>query len=162
MDAPAVRHSFTLLLAPIAVASLLSAGCATVNGTPTQPVSIQAVDAFDRPVEGMRCRIANSSADYFGTTPMYDLQVRRSSSDLEVECRRGALLARATAVSRGTHLLSAMMPGGTAAVLIDHVTGYRYFYPSRLQLRVGEHLVFDPDVAVPASKRIDAQIAVLR
>jgi hypothetical protein len=163
MDAPAAKNSFKLLLLLlVTISSMLSAGCATVTGTPMQPVSIQAVDAFDRPIDGMRCRIANSAADYFGTTPMYDLQVRRSSSDLEVECRRGALLARATAVSRGTHLLSAMMPGGTAAMIIDHVTGYRYSYPSRLKLRVGEHLVFDPDVAVPSRTRIDAQIAALR
>jgi len=34
-------------------------------------------------------------------------------------------------------------PGGTAAIVIDHISGYRYSYPSWIQLRVGEHLVFD-------------------
>jgi len=131
------------LLAAAAVA--LVGGCATVTGTPTQPVSVHTVDALGRPVEGMRCRLVNSAADYVGTTPMFDLQVRRSASDLRIECRRGALLAHGTAVSRGSGLVAAMLPGGTAAMLVDHLSGYRYSYPSTLRLRVGEHLVFDGD-----------------
>jgi len=130
-------------------AVLLLGACATVTGTPTQAVSIDAVDAFGRPVEGMRCRIANVAADYFGTTPVFDLQVRRSWSDLEIECRRGALSARATAVSRGSMLASVLLPGGTAAIIIDHVSGYRYSYPTRMRLRIGEHLVFDADAPAP-------------
>ncbi len=151
MDAQSFFRCFTIVpRALLAISCILAGGCATVSGTPTQPLSIQTIDAFGRSVEGMRCRIANSAADYFGTTPMFDLQVRRSSSDLEIECRRGTLLARATAISRGTHLASVILPGGTAAVIIDHVTGYRYAYPSRLQLRIGEHLVFDGNAATPA------------
>ena len=155
-----MRKPYALpIRAAIATAALLLAGCATVSGTPTQSVSIHAIDAYGRAVEGMRCRVTNSAADYFGSTPMFDLQVRRSASDLEIECRRGSLLARATAVSRGTHLISAVLPGGTAAIIIDPVTGYRYAYPSRIQLRLGEHLVFDPDAAVPT--RVDSENVAL-
>jgi hypothetical protein len=143
MFSSAVRTLF--LVAAIAVALALG-GCATVTGTPTQSISIHTVDANDRPVDGMRCRVVNGSAEYFGTSPMYDLQVRRSSSDLDIECRRGALVARGTAVSRGSATgaaVKALMPGGTASLVIDHVSGYRYAYPSALRLRVGQHLVFD-------------------
>ncbi len=160
METANIGRLFSLLQRAAMIAgALAAAGCATVTGTPTQPVSIQTVDAFGRPVDGMRCRVANSAADYFGSTPMFDLQVRRSSSDLEVECRRGPLVARGTAVSRGTHLASAILPGGTAAVVIDHLTGYRYAYPSRLQLRVGEHLVFDSNSTAPA--RISSELLAL-
>jgi hypothetical protein len=145
------RLSRTLLLA----ATLLASGCATVTGTATQPVSIHAVDTFDRPVEGMRCRITNAAADYVGSTPMYDVQIRRSASDLQIECRRGTLLARATAVSRGSGLLGAVLPGGTAAILIDHLSGYRYSYPNTMRLRIGEHLVFDGDAEPPARGRVE-------
>jgi hypothetical protein len=146
MESASRQRSPLLRLLPVA-AAFAACGCATVSGTPTQPVSVQAVDASGRPVDGMRCRLANGAADYFGTTPIFDLQVRRSASDLQVECRRGGLLARGTAVSRGTHLgryvAAALLPGGTAAVLIDHLSGYGYAYPARIRLRVGEHLVFD-------------------
>jgi hypothetical protein len=143
----------------LGAATLLLGGCATVNGTPMQAVSIQAVDAFDRPVDGMRCRIVNDAADYFGTTPIFDLQVRRSSSDLEIECRRGSLLARGTAVSSGSMLASVLLPGGTAALIIDHISGYRYSYPSRLKLRIGEHLVFDDDATAP-TRLNDGKVAL--
>jgi hypothetical protein len=150
MGAQSAESPFALLpCAALAASALLLGGCATVAGTPMQAVSIQALDAFDRPVDGMRCRIVNNAADYFGTTPIFDLQVRRSSSDLEIECRRGSLLARGTAVSRGMMLASVLLPGGTAALIIDHLSGYRYSYPTRLQLRIGEHLVFDDDATPP-------------
>jgi hypothetical protein len=142
----------------VATATVALAGCATVSGTPTQAVSIHTVDAFDRPVTGMRCRIGNASADYVGDTPMFDLQVRRSASDLEIECRRGNEVARGTAVSRGTTLVTALLPGGTAAILIDHVSGYRYTYPQTLRLRVGEHLVFDPSTEPPQPMRVEVAL----
>jgi len=143
MFSSAVR---TLLLVAALAGSLALGGCATLTGSPTQSISIHTVDANDRPVEGMKCRVINGSAEYFGTSPMYDLKVRRSASDLAIECRRGALVARGTAVSRGSGVdaaVKAALPGGTAALLVDHVSGYRYAYPSAMRLRVGQHLVFD-------------------
>lgn len=138
------------LLLPLA--ALLLAGCATVTGSPTQSISIQTVDALDRPIAGMRCKITNASADYFGDAPIRDLQVRRSSSDLEIECHRGSLVARGTAVSRGSVVggaVKALLPGGTAMLMVDHLSGYRYAYPDLIRLRIGEHLVFDADRQVP-------------
>ena len=138
------------LLVPVAALAL--AGCATVTGTPNQGINIQTVDAFDRPVTGMRCHVTNASADYFGDSPMRDLQVRRSSSDLQIECHRGSLTARGTAVSRGSVVdgaVKALLPGGTAMLAIDHLSGYRYAYPDVIRLRVGEHLVFDADRQAP-------------
>ncbi len=127
----------------LALAALALGGCATISGSPLQDVSIQTVDASDKPVAGMRCHAKNGAEEYFGNSPMFNLEVRRSSSNLEIECRRGNLVARGTAVSRGEGLLAAALPGGTAAIVIDHISGYRYSYPSWILLRVGEHLVFD-------------------
>jgi hypothetical protein len=138
------------LLPPLLALAL--AGCATVTGSSTQSISIQTVDALDRPVPGMRCRISNAAADYFGDSPLRDLQVRRSSSDLQIECHRGSLVARGTAVSRVSALdgaVKALLPGGTAMFAVDHLSGYRYAYPDWVQLRVGQHLVFDADNQVP-------------
>lgn len=146
-----------LLTRSLATAAWMIAatGCATVTGTPTQTISIHTVDAADRPVGGMRCLARNDAAEYFGTAPVRAIEVRRSASDLLIECRRGTEVARGTAVSRGSHLLSAMLPGGSAAILIDHVSGYRYSYPQQLTLRVGQHLVFD-SAATAANLRAEA------
>ena len=127
-------------------AGLLATGCATMTGEPTQVINVQTLDAQGHAVEGMRCRVSNGDQEYFGSSPMFALSVRRSANDLEIRCQRGALSAQATAVSRGnttTALLKAMLPGGGAATVIDHISGYRYAYPVNLQLRVGQHLVFD-------------------
>jgi hypothetical protein len=146
-----------LIRSLLACSALLASGCATVSGTPTQAIVIQAVDAKDQPVPGMRCRASNGATEYFGDAPMLDLRVRRSSADLVVECRRGNLVARGTAVSRGDTVLTGVMPGGMAALVIDHVTGYRYTYPTTMRLRVGQHLVFDTASEPPA--RMLAEIA---
>jgi hypothetical protein len=129
---------------PLLAAAGLGA-CATINGEPTQLIQVQTVDAADHPIEGMRCHVFNAYADYYGDSPMFNLNVRRSSSDLHIECRRGDQVAQATAISRGRALnaASVLLPGGTAYVVIDHLTGYKYAYPSWLRLHVGQHLVFD-------------------
>lgn len=117
-------------------------GCATVNGTPTQPISVHTVDAQGHSID-MRCKLANESGDYFGNSPLRDVLIRRSASDLTIECRRGDKVARATAIARGSVLGAALLPGGSVAALVDHLSGYMYAYPRRLVLRAGEHLVFD-------------------
>lgn len=127
-------------------AALLLSGCATVTGTPTQSISIMVVDAQDRPVSDMRCRLWNFSAQYHGNAPMMGVVVRRSATDLNIECSNGQAEARATAVSRSNRLGSyaqMMLPGGTAMMAVDHFSGYLYSYPSSMRLRVGEHIVFD-------------------
>lgn len=130
----------------LSLASLALSGCATLTGEPTQRINVQTLDENGRAIEGMHCRVSNGNKVYFGTSPMFGLKVRRSANDLEIACHRGQLQARATAVSRGntaSALFKAVLPGGGAATVIDHVTGYRYAYPLDLQLRVGQHLVFD-------------------
>ncbi len=140
---PAISRLVTLGLLPLG--ALLASGCATVTGEPTQRVTIVAVDADNQPLPGMRCRVVNGAAEYFGDSPMRDVPVRRSASDLEIECKRGALIARGTAISRGgLSVLQGVLPGGTALIALDHLSGYRYSYPVEIRVRAGEHLVFDP------------------
>jgi hypothetical protein len=139
-------------LALAAIALLALSACATISGSPTQAISIAAVDADGRPVRGMNCRLANSKADYFGSTPMFDVQVLRSGSDLEIECRRGTQVARATAYARSAALGGALLlPGGGAAALIDRLSGYAYAYPRTMQLRVGTYLTFDDGAPTTAA-----------
>jgi len=129
----------------VVLATALS-GCATLTGEATQKVSIQTVDKDGRAVDGMSCRASNNSADYVGVTPMFDTQVRRSSSALVVECRRDGLpLTRGVVVSRGVNMqpVQLLLPGGTSMMAIDHISGYMYSYPRWIRLQVGTDMVFD-------------------
>lgn len=140
MSASIVR----LLCAALAVGWL--SGCATLAGDSTQKLNIQTVDTEGRVVDGMSCRASNNSADYVGVTPMFNMQVRRSSSPLVVECRRdGVPLARAVVVSRAVNMqpLQLLLPGGTSMMVLDHITGYMYAYPRWVRLQVGTDMVFD-------------------
>jgi hypothetical protein len=128
----------------VAAGTLMATGCATVTREPTQRVTIVAVDAADQPIPGMRCRVANGAAVYYGDSPMTDVPVRRSFTDLDIECRRGSLLARGTAISRGViSWMQGILPGGSALIAVDHLTGHQYAYPEEVRVRAGEHLVFD-------------------
>jgi hypothetical protein len=161
MRTPA-QTALSLLTACLAV---LLSGCATLTGTATQSISVVVVDAQDRPVGDMRCRLWNFSAQYHGNAPMFGVMVRRSSTDLNIECSNGQQMARATAVSRSNRLGSyaqVVLPGGTAMMAVDHFSGYLYSYPSSMRLRVGEHIVFDASHQEPGRPTRGMQAETLR
>ena len=135
---------------------VLASGCATLTGEPTQRISLQTLDAQGQQIRGMRCRIINGNAEYVGDSPMMDMEVRRSATDLEIECRQGMGVARGTAISRSgaaAMARAALMPGGSAGAVVDHMTGYGYTYPRVIQLRVGETLIVDASDDLPARAR---------
>ncbi|HEX4585539.1 MAG TPA: hypothetical protein VH183_11970 [Burkholderiaceae bacterium] len=133
----------------VAVQVALSSGCATIIGEPTQVVHVETLDERGQPIHGMRCRLSNASSEYFGDSPLFNLEVHRSSSDLKIACHLGNRVAEGTAVSRSgvrggvTGVANLLVPGGSAYMVIDHLTGYRYTYPTWLQLQIGQKLVFD-------------------
>ena len=133
-------------VALLAMTALLASGCATVTGRATQPISIQTVDSHGRMVEGMSCRVSNASGEYVGDTPMFDLQVRRSSTPLVVECRGdGRPMARAVLMPRADNMIAAqlLLPGGSSLMVIDHISGFMYAYPRWVRVQAGADMVFD-------------------
>jgi hypothetical protein len=135
-----------LRLVVLAFAAIAASGCATVSGSATQPISIQTVDADGRVIEGMSCRLSNGSGQYVGDTPLFDLNVRRSSMPLVIECRGdNRPLARAVLVPRADGMVPAQMllPGGSSLMVIDHLTGFMYAYPRWIRLQAGADMVFD-------------------
>lgn len=135
-----------LRLAALAAFTAVAAGCATISGDATQRVSIQTVDSSGRVVEGMSCRVSNTSGQYVGDTPMFDLKVRRSSAPLVVECRAdGMPMARALVVPRADAMVPAqiLLPGGSTLIVIDHLSGFIYSYPRWIRLQAGADMVFD-------------------
>ena len=136
-----------LVVALIAVAS----GCATLTGESTQSIDVATVDARDRPVAGMHCEVTHSGGVDTFKSPNATLSIRRGAEPLEIECTRGDLVARGTAVSRGENaMVHSFIPGGSLGTMIDHLTGKMYTYPTPLRLRVGEHLRFEHSDAATA------------
>lgn len=141
------RPSSRLLTTTLVLGAVTAlSGCATMAGDATQKVSIQTVDAQGRTVDGMSCKVSNSTAEYVGVTPMFDTHVRRSPNPLIVECRGDRYpMARAVVVSRAVNMqpLQMLLPGGTSFMVLDHLTGYMYAYPRWVRLQVGTDMVFD-------------------
>lgn len=135
-----------LRVALLLLTAVLASGCATVTGRATQPVSIQTVDSQGRVIEGMSCRVSNGGGEYVGDSPMFDLQVRRSSTPLVVECRGdGRPMARAVLMPRADSIVAAQMllPGGSSMMVIDHISGFMYAYPRWVRVQAGADMVFD-------------------
>ncbi len=133
-------------------AALGVSGCATLTGSSSQRLEITVLDARDRPVAGMVCTLTHGAGTYTVQLPAADLEIRRSGTELEIECRRGDLAARGTVVPRAESAIAhAFLPGGSLATLIDHATGAMYTYPSPLALRVGQHLRFEVGAQAKAS-----------
>jgi hypothetical protein len=134
------------VVARVAASSLLVllAGCATLTGSSTQTIDVSTVDARDRPVRGMTCTLSHGPGTYVFDTPVTEFEIKRSASDLEIECRRGSQIARGTVVSHGESAMAhAFIPGGSIATLVDYATGAMYTYPSPLRLKIGQHLRFE-------------------
>ena len=133
----------------LAVAAVLGvSGCATVTGEATQAITIQTVDANGKPVDGMKCRIVNGSAEYMGDTPLFGLRVRKSPTPLVAECQRGGypmtralIISRADLASGSTAQL--LLPGGSSMLIIDHISGFMYQYPRWIRVQVGADMIFD-------------------
>lgn len=123
---------------------LMSTGCATLTGSSTQMIDVTTVDARDRPVRGMTCTLTHGPGSYVVDSPVTSLEIKRSATDLEIECRRGSQLAKGTVVSHGESAMAhSFIPGGSIATLVDFATGAMYTYPSPLRLKIGQHLRFE-------------------
>jgi hypothetical protein len=132
--------------------AVLLAGCATVTGNSTQSLQLEVFDAQDRPVLGMECRLSHLVApersdaspavlppiEVVVMAPARHVEVRRSGNALLIECRKGREVAVATVHPRREGLEQALVPFGSVAVLIDHVSGNLYAYPTELRLRLGQ------------------------
>lgn len=145
----------------------LAAGCATVSTPSTQDITVHALDARERPVAGLECVASNAEGEQRFTSPTATVRVRRSASELQIECRRaGEEVARATVVPRRDWLEQALLPFGWVAVTVDHMTGHLYTYPIVVRMRLGKHLRFEHSPEAQASQELatlgDTQVVDLQ
>lgn len=135
-------------------------GCATLTGSSTQTIDLSTLDARNRPLRGVTCTLTHGPGSYVVDTPVTGLEIQRSSTDLEIECRRGSQVARGTVVAHAESSIAyAFIPGGSLATLVDHATGAMYTYPSPLQLRIGQHLRFEVSPTARSSVVADSEMA---
>ncbi|HEX4598042.1 MAG TPA: hypothetical protein VH278_09670 [Burkholderiaceae bacterium] len=123
--------------------ALWLAGCSTVRGDFHQNLQIDALDAHDRPVDGMRCQVGSGSSAQTFVTPAKDVRVRRAMEPLNIECQLDSRIATATVKARRERMEEALLPFGSVGVFVDHLSGSLYAYPTTLHLRVGQHIVLE-------------------
>ncbi|MCX7902126.1 MAG: hypothetical protein N2483_07545 [Burkholderiaceae bacterium] len=134
----------TLRLTLLAAVAAAASACATITGGSTQTLELVALDTRDRPVPGMVCTLTHGAGTYTVQLPPCAIKIRRCGTELQIECRRGELIARGTVVPRAESAIAhAFLPGGLLATLIDYATGAMYTYPSPVALRIGQHLRFE-------------------
>jgi hypothetical protein len=138
-----------LKLSFIVASSILFTGCASVINDVTHPMKVETKTEAGKLVAGADCKLSN---DYgvFAVKSGEVVQVRRSSKDLEIECKDpanpsavGRAISRANGGMFGNILL-----GGPLGIVIDHNKGTAYSYPLWVQLIFGRTLVFDRRVEV--------------
>ena len=113
--------------------SLFLAGCASVVGDLTQPITVFAVCAGSAaPVEA-GCVLENDKARKSITSPG-TVAIARSNSDLTIQCTLGkSKSGRVVLSSTGDEkILGNLVAGGILGVVVDVGTGAAFNYPSRV------------------------------
>lgn len=137
----------------LACAVVLSAsGCATITSNEMQPVSVTTKDDKGQNLEKAKCTLRNDKGAWDAESPAF-VQVRRSSEDLLVECKKeGQPNGSLRAVSRAAGgMWGNIIFGGGIGAIIDHSKGTGYNYPNTLPVKMGESVVVDRSEATKSS-----------
>lgn len=127
-----------LLLALVVGIPLFLTGCASVTGSSTQSVSVQARENAGIEVVGASCELSNNKGKWFVTTPG-SVSINSSNDDLQVLCKKEQLgNGRASVVSdtKGSMFGNILFGGGIGAI-VDHKTGAAYEYPTVIEIMMG-------------------------
>lgn len=130
--------------AALAAIVTLASGCATITGSETQNLSLQALDKSGASVADAECSLRNDKGSWSAKPPTIAV-VTRSAEDLLVQCEaKGQEPGTLRAVSRANSgLFGNIIFGGGVGALIDHSKGTAYDYPSIIRVVFGSSLVLD-------------------
>ncbi len=145
-----MRNSTAALVYAVAA---FASGCATITGNEMQQVSLTTKAEDATPLEGVACKLANDKGSWDALSPAF-VNVRRSSRDLTVECRKeGAKDGMLKAVSRaGGGMYGNIIFGGGIGAIIDHNKGTGYNYPDLLPVEMGKSVLVDRRDQNPPAK----------
>jgi hypothetical protein len=119
-------------------------GCATLTGSETQGIALQAVDPAGGAVAGAECALSNDKGRWSVKPPAVAV-VTRSPEDLHVQCEaKGVQPGIVKAVSRANAgLFGNIVFGGAVGAIIDHSKGTAYDYPPAIRVVFGTVQVLD-------------------
>lgn len=126
------------------VAPVMTTGCATITSNELQPVSVTTKDDKGQGLEKAKCTLRNDKGSWDAESPSF-VQVRRSSEDLLVECKKeGQPNGSLRAISRAAGgMWGNIIFGGGIGAIIDHNKGTGYNYPDTLPVKMGDSVVVD-------------------
>jgi hypothetical protein len=138
------RYAARLLETVLLMSVMLVTGCATITGTETQSLSLQALDAKGEAVADTECKLTNDKGTWRAKPPT-TTTVTRSAEDLLVQCdAEGEQTGTVRAVSRANSgLFGNIIFGGGVGAIIDHTKGTAYDYPSIIRVVFGMTKVVD-------------------
>lgn len=123
---------------------VLASGCSTLTGNEMQQLSLTTRDTDNPSLKGATCKLQNDKGTWETTSPGF-VNVRRSSEDLTVECKKEGIadgLLKAVSRAAGSMFGNIIFGGGIGA-LIDHNKGTGYNYPDQLPVEMGKSVVVD-------------------
>lgn len=123
---------------------VLTTGCASITGSEMQQLSLTTKGEDTKTVEGVKCKLQNDKGTWEATSPGF-VNVRRSSEDLTVECKKdGEKDGLLKAISRAAgSMFGNIIFGGGIGAIIDHNKGTGYNYPDALPVQMGSSVIVD-------------------
>lgn len=130
-----------LLLSAITLATV---GCASITGSTSQSVSVQAKEPSGVEVVGASCELSNKRGKWFVTTPG-SVGVSKSNDDMQVICTKENYSPARNAIvseTKGSMYGNIIFGGGIGAV-VDHNSGAAYEYPALIQMLMSKLAMSD-------------------
>lgn len=123
----------------VCLAALLLGGCASITGTQTQPISVQATQG-SQIVSGATCTLSNDAGKWYVRTPG-SVAIKKSTADLLVECAKDGVVGQQNVVSKAnTNVWGNILVGGVIGYAIDRNSGAGFDYPDAVTVALGGQL----------------------
>lgn len=110
------------------------AGCASITGSKTQPISITAVCEAAM-IQGATCTATNDKGVTYVQTPGTAM-IQKSVADLSVSCTKGSSISQPVIVSSSSNVgvWGNILLGGPIGAAIDAGTGAGFDYPPNINV----------------------------
>jgi hypothetical protein len=123
----------------------LLGGCASITGSPNQPVVVETRDSNGAEIRRAECKLNNANGQWYVSTPG-TVMVARSSDDLQVICEKeNTATGYATVISSAKGAMYGnILLGGVVGAVVDHAQGAGYEYPGFIPVVMGRRVTIQP------------------
>ena len=124
--------------------TLATVGCASITGSTSQTVSVQAKEPSGVEVVGASCELSNKRGKWFVTTPG-SVGISKSNDDMQVICTKDNYSSARNAIvseTKGSMYGNIIFGGGIGAI-VDHNSGAAYEYPALIQMLMSKLAMSD-------------------